>query len=1130
MASCSLTQHLAQRALQARPSTAHTFPATVAGHPTVVDKLRVSQVLDGGHTGCVNTVQWSSTGRFLLSGSDDTQLCLWNAEANYALVTRCATGHTANIFSAEFMPKTADSVVVSCAGDGQIRVFDLHREALVGSVTSMGPTVRTYGVDMPSMAAPTAAPSFQLQRVYTCHNDRVKRIALENDNPHVFLTCGEDGRVRQFDLRLKSHHTLSEGDSTACTSWLVDYQRYGIDLYGLALNQWDKHYLVTAGTHPYVFLHDRRMLPAMCSTAHGLTNSPLHQPNKSQGMPAQSILRFKPRAVQGSSQIVHPTAVRFSSANRRELLASWSSEHIYLFDIHQGQGVPPPATGGKRTVGTCGQKPPLRPTLPTGSKPLPPQATAAPHPAPASPPASSPALSSAASSPPRPSRIQFSFLIQGRTRSASSPPVPTTASATVSSNPAMVRVSPPQRGRSSTSSSSSLAEASGFIQHRTRQTVLTSFVRGEPGAGIQIAELLAQTQASPSHLNSSPQAGLPMAMACANLPVFDHMVKAMVHFRELQPFNQAHLTSLPNPDGARIDEPWLPQVPLDVFCQVGSTLDHISRALDTASAWPYPNTLGIALRGLLGWYRAQWQLREPIDREADHTEMARQHLGRSLQAMTEAHRYALQWQEAYRTDGSRETVHPMTTSALPPNSATVLQSPHTPAAAGVPLLNLHPQLFGLDSALLDTFVRSTQSAVERTRTLLDQMADSRSPPGSLHVLPASAIILDFTIAPSVLQLFGLENDPPPTTTSLPPMGTSVLPPLPHSGASQLTSSSIATSTTARSSRSRLCQEIRPYQAAAGSTSSLASSTADPTQPATSPIQPGYDWPWYHPSSENSTESDADMQIDSDTPFTDTDSIAPSGSEDLGSDSAVDGVSDSDPPLAALACDATVPVQEPIRSFRGHANIETVKDVNFFGTHDEYVISGSDDGNLFLWDKATGKLRLILQGDRDVVNVTQGHPFQPTIAVSGIDNTIKLVNPFAHPQNARADATLDFDRQPGTDSSYPSLFARMGPPNTALNGGGGGLWSWSHDVPEDQTSPERFFPYFSRNLIHRQSEIIAANESHRSHSYNYSLLTRNLLTSLMGHGFIRQHGWLDHASDSDAHSSENEELAPDEPSS
>jgi len=67
----------------------------------------------------------------------------------------------------------------------------------------------------------------------------------------------------------------------------------------------------------------------------------------------------------------------------------------------------------------------------------------------------------------------------------------------------------------------------------------------------------------------------------------------------------------------------------------------------------------------------------------------------------------------------------------------------------------------------------------------------------------------------------------------------------------------------------------------------------------------------------------------------------------------------------------------------------VKDVNFLGPRDEYVTSGSDDGNLFIWRKATGELHGILEGDGNVVNVIEAHPYLPLIAVSG---TVKLFAP------------------------------------------------------------------------------------------------------------------------------------------
>ena len=44
----------------------------------------------------------------------------------------------------------------------------------------------------------------------------------------------------------------------------------------------------------------------------------------------------------------------------------------------------------------------------------------------------------------------------------------------------------------------------------------------------------------------------------------------------------------------------------------------------------------------------------------------------------------------------------------------------------------------------------------------------------------------------------------------------------------------------------------------------------------------------------------------------------------------------------------VPCSSHHREYRGHCNIKTVKDCNFFGLQDEYVVSGSDSGHLFIW--------------------------------------------------------------------------------------------------------------------------------------------------------------------------------------
>lgn len=84
---------------------------------------------------------------------------------------------------------------------------------------------------------------------------------------------------------------------------------------------------------------------------------------------------------------------------------------------------------------------------------------------------------------------------------------------------------------------------------------------------------------------------------------------------------------------------------------------------------------------------------------------------------------------------------------------------------------------------------------------------------------------------------------------------------------------------------------------------------------------------------------------------------------------------------------------PLIHSRGHytgiANVETVKDVNFIGPSDEFVVSGSDDGNWFIWDKITEEIHGIYEGDGTIVNVIEPHPYLPLIATSGIDTTVKL---------------------------------------------------------------------------------------------------------------------------------------------
>ena len=52
----------------------------------------------------------------------------------------------------------------------------------------------------------------------------------------------------------------------------------------------------------------------------------------------------------------------------------------------------------------------------------------------------------------------------------------------------------------------------------------------------------------------------------------------------------------------------------------------------------------------------------------------------------------------------------------------------------------------------------------------------------------------------------------------------------------------------------------------------------------------------------------------------------------------------------------------------------IKEVNFWGNN--YVMSGSDCGHIFIWDRYTAQLVMLLEGDHHVVNCVQPHPVYP----------------------------------------------------------------------------------------------------------------------------------------------------------
>jgi WD repeat-containing protein 42A len=87
------------------------------------------------------------------------------------------------------------------------------------------------------------------------------------------------------------------------------------------------------------------------------------------------------------------------------------------------------------------------------------------------------------------------------------------------------------------------------------------------------------------------------------------------------------------------------------------------------------------------------------------------------------------------------------------------------------------------------------------------------------------------------------------------------------------------------------------------------------------------------------------------------------------------------------------------SYKGHRNTETIKGVNFYGANSEYIISGSDCGQVFFWEKSTQQIVNVLKGDEHgIVNVLEPHPNFPFLAMSGLDSDVKIWSPTCEEPN------------------------------------------------------------------------------------------------------------------------------------
>ncbi|XP_037681341.1 DDB1- and CUL4-associated factor 6 isoform X1 [Choloepus didactylus] len=249
------------------------------GRREFIQRLKLEATLNV-HDGCVNTICWNDTGEYILSGSDDTKLVISNPYSRKVLTT-IRSGHRANIFSAKFLPCTNDKQIISCSGDGVIFYTNVEQDAETNR-----------------------------QCQFTCHYGTTYEIMTVPNDPYTFLSCGEDGTVRWFDTRIKTSCTKEDCKDDI----LINCRRAATSV---AICPPIPYYLAVGCSDSSVRIYDRRML--------GTRATGNYAGRGTTGM----VARFIPSHLNNKSCRV--TSLCYSE-DGQEILVSYSSDYIYLFD------------------------------------------------------------------------------------------------------------------------------------------------------------------------------------------------------------------------------------------------------------------------------------------------------------------------------------------------------------------------------------------------------------------------------------------------------------------------------------------------------------------------------------------------------------------------------------------------------------------------------------------------------------------------------------------------------------------------------------------------------------------------------------------------------------------------------
>ncbi|KAJ2455957.1 DNA polymerase zeta [Coemansia sp. RSA 2336] len=1125
-----------------------------------VKEMELHQTLLG-HDGCVNALCWSSDGRYLFSGSDDSTICIWRAAGDGSLLCRFHTGFSERVFDLKAMLVPNQNVLVACSMDTTIKLFDVSRLlSLKNSAVIAGNTTRPvtdFTIDGTACCIRTIAS----------HGGPVKRAALIPDAPFEFLSCSEDGTVRHFDIREKA---FPEGQHGREGRVVADYRNIGAEIHALDVNVFHPTVFAAGGSMTSIVVHDRRM-PGFETLSCGKQS---RRRIERQGNECLVRLR-RDKSAAGDSEVLSDetvTGLRFSRDEPNFVIGSWCYDYIYLFDLNRSAtysaaldvaasdslevdgsellyqlsssaikrkrsdstGALSQAQFSRRKGSHDHSSPDTEPSnarvqaqdfsrgLYTGVRVL--SREEAPYLFCSSSSSSSNSNSSNSSSgePAGSSdiyngcdvcrrdvqKMSLSVLSEHRCATDDDEAILTSTERTlVAESLNMLRTSLGASDLTSALASVSFALRSLTDDTATDTEIAPSFLAID-SASSDLKPVLLAMYTDAGFSRRRIQSSLYNSRACVHATIFRKR------------WNELFTRHLLHADIASYDIARQQAIARD-FVNIKSLLESAIRDLHSALELNQLNILAHYNRLLAMWDAIRLDLllfmlglfplldSPGASAVSDPEKMRLQaEFGSMACRVREIHAQIYEGWMAIRIEA--KSIRNLQSLLLMENEEG--DSDDIPS-----LLHANEAFFEVCAYYADMLARDSSVVLEPYASYshlfgADAHIDSTSCETVLcnmfqqwRALSLPVSNVDIESATSIYgfndSLFGSGNGLAHKPLmylwhkymSIDKTGISEL----HYECCHSNIEELALVTTSDDhtygSEDELDEpggsgEHNPrhhsfVRSQRPGTWPLSGSDTTSTESSMASSQSHISWPRatreFLPTSRSSTDSSNDQNYE------------PNGNR------STRDVDDHH---------MSPPVVLPCRRYRGHCNFQTIKDVNF--VFDKYVASGSDDGHFFLWDRQTMEIVQILRGDNEVVNIIEGHPALPIIAVSGIDSEVQIFHLSqggpapAHQRNFPAtqqqhvlDAGL---RDPVSCKACLDNTYSEDPYIDALAYAGHSLVprGFRHIAPTSQLP----YPAVSRSMLARSSEITARNEEMRASSLASSALTHQLLSSFL---FVRR---------------------------